>query len=146
MRCPHCHSSDLRKKDRFIRKLRHESWGIRQNALHLEAFKFLCKNCGKYFNQRFPGVLPRFRSTEIFRRYVFWQHYDGICRKTLARRQRIGQATVERWFLDFLGRQAAKMSSEPCPQILGIDEHFFSKKKGYATTFCDLRNHMDTDL
>jgi hypothetical protein len=23
--------------------------------------------------------------------------------------------------------------------VLGIDEHFFSRRHGYATTFCDLR-------
>ncbi len=27
--CPHCQSSSLRKKDRFIRKVRHESFGAR---------------------------------------------------------------------------------------------------------------------
>jgi len=28
-----------------------------------------------------------------------------------------------------------------CPPVLGIDEHFFTRRQGYATTFCDLRNH-----
>ena len=27
--CPHCHGTHLRRKDRKIRKLRHESWGTR---------------------------------------------------------------------------------------------------------------------
>lgn len=31
--------------------------------------------------------------------------------------------------------------ARPCPQVLGIDEHFFSRKGGYATTFADLKNH-----
>jgi transposase len=114
--------------------------------LHLDALKFHCTSCGKYFNQRFPGILPRRRSTELFRREVFWQHYDGICRKRLSERKGIGTATVERWFHDFLQRQAAKMSAEPCPRILGIDEHFFTRKKGFATTFCDLKNHKVYDV
>jgi transposase len=37
-----------------------------------------------------------------------------------------------------LGRQ--------CPQILGIDEHFFTRRHGYATTFCDLKNHKVHDV
>jgi len=144
--CPHCHSQRLRKKDRFTRKLRHESWGMRHSWLYLEAYKFKCLDCGRYFNQRFPGILPWKRSTEIFRRQVFWSHFDGISRKKLSERQRIGTATIERWFHDFLELQAAKMSSEPCPQELGIDEHFFTRDKGYATTFCDLKNHKVYDV
>jgi len=119
---------------------------MRHSWLHLDAYKFQCLDCGRYFNQRFPGILPRRRSTELFRRQVFWLHFDGICRKRLAERQRIGTASVERWFHDFLGLQAAKMSCEPCPQELGIDEHFFTRRKGYATTFCDLKNHKVYDV
>ena len=48
-------------------------------------------------------------------------------------------ATVERWFQDFLRLRAAERSGAPCPPVLGIDEHFFTRRQGYATTFCDLR-------
>ena len=53
---------------------------------------------------------------------------------------------MERWFQDFLGRQAAKRSGARCPRALGIDEHFFSRRQGYATTFCDLGNHNVYDV
>lgn len=108
--------------------------------------KFCCLGCGRYFNQRFPGVLPRRRSTEPFRRQIFWQHFDGICRKSLSERQQIGTATVERWFHDYLDLEASKMNAEPCPQELGIDEHFFTRRKGFATTLCDLKNHKVYDV
>jgi transposase len=29
---------------------------------------------------------------------------------------------------------------------LGIDEHFFTRRQGYATTFCDLKNHRIYDV
>jgi transposase len=32
------------------------------------------------------------------------------------------------------------------PQILGIDEHFFTRKKGFATTLSDLRKHKIYDV
>ena len=145
-RCPDCGGDRLRKKDRFTRTVRHEGWGMRQGYLQLQACKFVCLNCGRYFNERFPGILPRRRSSELFRRQVFWLHFDGVCRKTLAERQHIGTATVERWFHDYLGVEAAKMSAEPCPQILGLDEHFFTRRLGYATTLCDLKNHKVYDV
>jgi transposase len=33
-----------------------------------------------------------------------------------------------------------------CPAVLGIDEHFFSRREGFATTFCDLKGHKVVDV
>ena len=145
-RCPHCDSDRLRKKDRVVRRPRHESLGLRTCRLEIEVVKFLCRGCGRYFNQRLPGILPRRRATEPFRREVYQQHREGICSKTLAERQRIGTATIERWFQDFLGRELSERRAEGCPRILGIDEHFFTRKQGYATTLCDLKHHKVFDV
>jgi transposase len=144
--CPHCGHSKVHKKARFTRSLRHETWGLRPSHLLLESFKYRCLGCLRYFNQRFPGIMPRRRSTEPFRRQIFWRHYDGICRSTLAQREAIGTATVERWFHDYLKLEALKLSGEPCPQVLGIDEHFFTRRLGFATTLCDLKNHKVYDV
>lgn len=143
--CPHCNGTRLRRKGRRIRILRHESWGTRQVVMALETRKFHCQDCGRYFWQRFPGILPRKRSTEPFRRSVCLKHYDGICRSRLGRREGIGSATVERWFHDFLKLRAGERR-RVCPQILGIDEHFFGRRQGYATTLCDLKNHSVYDV
>lgn len=144
--CPHCQSQRLRLKDKRWREPQHESWGLRHCILELESCKFRCKDCGRTFWQRFPGILPRKRATEPFRRYVFVQHYDGVNRSRLGKREGIGGATVERWFQDYLRRESAERSGAVCPRVLGIDEHFFSRKAGYATTFCDLRHHKIFDV
>jgi transposase len=144
--CPDCGSQRLRTKDKRWRQPRHESWGLRHCILELESCKFQCRDCGRTFWQRFPGILPRKRATEPFRRSVFVAHYDGINRSRLGRREGIGGATVERWFHDFLAREVAERQGAPCPRVLGIDEHFFSRKDGYATTFCDLRGHKIFDV
>jgi transposase len=98
------------------------------------------------FRQRFPGILPYKQASEPFRRSVFLRHWDGISRSRLAARESIGSATVERWFQDFLRREQAKLQSAGCPEVLGIDEHFFTRRHGYATTFCDLKNHRVYDV
>jgi transposase len=114
--------------------------------LELESRKWRCRDCGRTFWERFPGILPRKRATEPFRRSVFLRHWDGINRSRLGQREGIGSATVERWSQDFLRRAAAERSGTPCPQVLGIDEHFFTRRRGYATTFCDLRHHTVFDV
>jgi transposase len=144
--CPQCGSSRLRLKDRRIRQPRHESWGLRRSVLLLESRKWVCRECGRYFWQRFPGIQPHKRATEPFRRMVFLRHWDGISRRRLAEREWIGSATVERWFQDFLKLRAGERRSAACPRVLGIDEHFFTRRHGYATTFCDLEGHKVFDV
>ena len=68
--CPHCGHSKLRLKDRRIRRPRHESWGVRRVVLELETRKWQCRACSRSFWQRFPGLQPRLRATEPFRRSV----------------------------------------------------------------------------
>lgn len=144
--CPHCRGTQLRVKDRRTRCLRHEDWGERRTVLELETRKWRCWGCGRTFWQRFPGILPRFRASERFRRAVCQKHFDGISRSRLAGRESISSATIERWFVWFLRLLAGERINRECPRILGIDEHFFTRRHGYATTFCDLKNHKVHDV
>jgi transposase len=144
--CPHCGSTHLRNKGVLNRRVRHASWAVQHVWLVLRGKYWLCKDCGRRFRHRFPGVLRCQHSTEAFRFKVFKDHWDGISRSRVAEREGIGSATVERHAEHFLRRLAAERSGAPCPQVLGIDEHFFSRKHGYATTFCDLKNHSVYDV
>jgi transposase len=144
--CPHCGEQKLRTKDRRIRRPRHESWGVRRCVLELETRKYACRACGRSFWQRLPGIQPRLRATEAFRRSVCQKHYDGISRSRLSRREAVSSATIERWFLWYLKLLGGERVPRQCPQVLGIDEHFFTRRHGYATTFCDLKNHKIHDV
>lgn len=146
VRCPHCASKKLRKKDKFIRYVKHESIGIRRTILKIEAYKFYCKSCHKYFNQRFPGIVKYQRSTEKLRKQVFHQHTQGISQKDLAHDLELGKSTVERWYKHYYFIKNQHLKQSHCPRVLGIDEHFFSKKQGYATTLCDLRSNKIFDV
>ena len=144
--CIRCQGNELRLKDTFYRLIRHESFGVRRAYLYLRTHKYLCKTCGKYFNDRFPGILPYRRTTQAFRKEVFQNHYDGVCQKTLSDRLLIGQASVERFYRDCLSLKISELKNNPCPRVLGIDEHFFTRKDGYATTLCDLGKHRIYDV
>lgn len=144
--CVHCGGAHVRSKGKYIRQVRHEDLGLRHAVLELEARKWLCRDCGRQFRQRFPGILPCQRASEAFRERIFQQHLDGINRSRLGRREGIGAATVERYFRHGLNRQFREWHSRRCPRVLGIDEHFFTRKQGYATTFCDLSNHKVYDV
>ena len=98
-----------------------------------------------------PLLLALFRSTRLIEQRRFPEDdlsspLDGINRSRLGRRQGIGATTVERYFRRGLQRQFGEWHAPRCPQILGIDEHFFTRRKGFATTLCDLKNHTIYDV
>jgi transposase len=146
VQCVHCGGSRLRDKGRFRRRVRHENWGMRRCVLELEAHKWQCLECRRYFRQRFPGILACQRSSEAFQKMVYRHHLDGTNRSRLGKREGIGAATVERYFRRGLERQFGQRHPTNCPQVLGIDEHFFTRRKGFATTLCDLKNHKIYDV
>jgi transposase len=144
--CPDCGCQQLRNKGPYRRRVRHENFGTRPAWLELEAHKWRCLNCGRCFRQRFPGILPGQHSSDAFQKMIYQHHLDGANRSCLGKREGIGAATVERYFQHQLKRQFGERHSPRCPQILGIDEHFFTRRKGFATTLCDLKNHSIYDV
>lgn len=146
LKCLYCKSKRLRKKDTFIRRVRHESIGLKPSVLHIKSHKFACRDCHRYFNQRLPGILPYQRATERLKEQVFIQHTQGISQKDLARTFKLGKATIERYFHHYYARRHQEFLQQDCPKVLGIDEHFFSQKQGFATTLCNLGTHRIFDV
>lgn len=145
-RCPYCDNRKLRMKDSFIRTVRHQSFGHKQTLLRFKAYKYYCAACRRYFNQRFPGILKYQRATEKLRYQVFHQHNNGASQHSLALDFQLGKATIERWYHAIYQRENQEILHRHCPQILGIDEHCFSRRHRFATTFCDLKKHKIFDI
>ncbi|KTC81739.1 transposase (IS652), partial [Legionella cincinnatiensis] len=55
-------------------------------------------------------------------------------------------STVERWYHYGYELRYKKIATRSCPRGLGLDEHSFNRKVGYATTFCDLAKHKIFDV
>lgn len=94
--CPHCGSKRLRKKDSYIRQVRHEMIGLRHSFLKFKAHKFYCQPCHRYFNQQSPGIGRYQRATEKVRAQVFHLHSKGISQKDLSNDLQCGKSTIER--------------------------------------------------
>lgn len=144
--CRHCGMNKNKVKAYRIRELKHGFWNGKMVILKLKLPKLFCKSCGRYFMAPVPGVLPKRRATEQFRKEVFHLHQGGLTQKHLSISHSISTATVERWYQDYVVYRVKELEGRSCPIVLGIDEHFFSRKDGYATTFADLRNHKVFDV
>lgn len=127
-RCGHCDGRKVRKKAGFIRRVRHESIGYRQTILRFKAYKLYCHQCRRYSNQRFSGIGKNQRATERFRKQIFHHHTQGVSQQDMSRDFKIGKATIERWYHKEYLLAYNEINAPACPTVLGIDEHFFSKK------------------
>jgi transposase len=144
--CPKCAHPNVHVKSSFRRELRHFKMGNQLAVVRFTSHKFRCPKCNCYFNLKLQGTLPKKRSTESFRLDVFERHQGGVTQKHLSETHEISHATVERWYQGFIKARVDELRGRKVPLILGIDEHFFTKKKGYATTFVDLKNHKVFDV
>lgn len=144
--CVHCKSVNLRKKERFQRILKHHSIGSAKSLLIVQTYKFHCRDCRKYFNQRMPGILPYQRVTEPFKDEVATKHHDGHSVLKVSQRLSLGQATVGRYYKSYLQREFSEHKNAKCPKVLGMDEKKFSKKQGYQTTLVNLQKHTVFDI
>ena len=144
--CPGCACDRVYIKHSFRRQINHFKMGNQVTVVRFTSHKYHCLGCGKYFNQQIQGLRPKRQSTESFRLDVFERHQGGVTQKYLSSTHKISHATVERWYKDYIQERVDSMKNRAVPLILGIDEHFFTKKKGYATTFVDLKNHKVFDV
>ena len=144
--CYHCSHEQLTIKATYERTVKHTRQGNQVMTLHLRVPKYYCSHCHRYCRHRFVGIRPRYRASEAYRLEVFEAHDGGVTQRKLSRTHQISPATVERWYHHHITLKRSEMSNRPCPRVLGIDEHFFTRKKGYATTLVDLRNHKVFDV
>lgn len=146
VRCPHCGGMRLRIKDTFQRLIKSIPVRCRASTLQIVCHKYLCRDCGRYFNTRLPGVKLWNRSTELLKKSVFWAYNKGYSCSDIAVENNIGLASVERYYHQMSQHRDSHWKNRECPRVLGIDEHRFTRKEGFVTTFCDLGSRRIFDI
>ena len=86
------------------------------------------------------------RTTELLKRNIFQAYNKGVTCKEIADEHRIGVASVERYYHQMMQHKSSHWANRACPRILGIDEHRFTRRQGFATTFCDLARRRVFDV
>ena len=146
VQCPRCGGRHLRIKDTFQRLIKSIPLRGRASQLQVVCHKYLCKDCARYFNTRLPGVRRWSRSTELLKKSVFRAYNKGYSCKDIAAENNIGLASVERFYHHLTRHKAGHWQNRECPRVLGIDEHRFTRKQGFLTTFCDLEKRRVFDI
>lgn len=144
--CPFCNKPSKTIYEFKTRKVRHNFWDERACTLLINQRKYKCHNCKSRFWERLPGISKFARRSESFKKQIAKTALRGHDNARVAKSYNVGQATVQRDVNYHTRNQVKKKSSALCPRVLGIDEHFFTKRKGYATTLADLGRRKVFDI
>lgn len=144
--CPQCGHQEKRIKDSFWREIKSIPQQGSPVTLHVYCHKYQCKQCGRYFNTRMNGIKKWSRSTEPLKNNVFYRCRRGYSNKDAASESGVSVATVERYYHQMVLQKISHQQNRQCPRIIGIDEHRFSKRVGFVTTFCNLDKHSVFDI
>ena len=126
--CPRCGVLSGTGYDRRRVKIRDEPFRTRPVELVVTKRRLLCKPCGKVFTEVVPGILKRARTTERFCRAAL-----SLCEKYSTLRDvhrdlRCSSGYVYATLYRHLELQR-RMRVHPWPEAIGIDEHFFGKRR-----------------
>lgn len=140
--CPRCSNPSKVQCGRVYVTVREAA--VRDKPLWLRILKhrYYCKLCRKPFTESVRCVWPRRRTTSFFRKSVAeaCEKYTNL--SLVRKHQSCSSGFMYQVHYDQLRAKLREKENAPWPEVLGIDEHFFSRRKGYtefSTVFCDLR-------
>ncbi len=138
--CPKCASPSSSIYDHRVVNVRDEPIRRKQVLLKIRKRRYFCKQCKKVFTEPVPGIMPRMRTTQKYRRSILWACENFSDLKKVRKTYRCSSALIYRVLFEQLERKLREYRY-PWPSKIGIDEHFFSRSKGYksfATVITDM--------
>lgn len=126
--CPRCASISKVRCGRIKVLVREES--VRQNPLWFRVHKhrYYCKPCRKPFTEPTPGVWPRRRTTQRFRKALAKDCENMTDLSRVRSEHRVSTGLIYQVFYEQLGIKLRERNNQPWPKVIGIDEHFFRRK------------------
>lgn len=140
--CPRCAQLSSSRYDSRVIRVRDEP--LRKANVHLLIAKrrFYCKTCRKPFMESIDGIWPRHRTTQRLRRTLLWACQKFRSLKEVREVYRCSNSLIYKTVFEHLELKLREYQY-PWPRVIGIDEHFFRRSKGYTeffTVFTDMKN------
>lgn len=140
--CPKCATPSNSRYGSTHVLVRQDSLWDKPLWLRIKKHRYYCKACRKPFTEVAPGVLPRRKTTQRYRKTLLkaCQQFKSLSK--VRRDFYCSSSLVYKVLYEQLEVKLRERKGAYWPQVLGIDEHFFSRSKGYtefATVFTDLK-------
>lgn len=141
--CPKCATPSSVVYDHRIVKVRDAP--VRGNGivLRLKKRRFFCKTCKKPFTEPINGIRKNHRTTARFRRSVLWAAENFSDLKAVRKAYRCSSGFIYTVLFEQLDLRVKSKINYPWPSSIGIDEHFFTRRRGraeFVTVFTDHNN------
>ena len=141
--CPKCASPSTSIYDHRIVSVKDAM--IRGNAVRLRIKKrrFFCKTCKKPFTEPVQGIGRSKRTTYRYQRDVLWACENFSDLKRVRKAYRCSSGFIYKTLFEQLKKKVSAKVNYPWPSTIGIDEHFFTRRRGraeFVTVFTDHNN------
>ena len=140
--CPKCGSTSNVRAGRCRSRVREQ--GLRDEELYLLIHKhrYFCKPCKKTFTEPVSIVWPRRRTTQRFRKSLAknCHNYSNLSR--VRKDMRVSSGLMYQVYYEQISVKLNEFKGQSWPTVLGIDEHFFRRQRGFrefVTMFTDLK-------
>lgn len=140
--CPKCANPSNTRAGKCKVRVRDESFRGTSIWLEIEKHRYLCKHCRKTFTESVEGIWPRRRTTQRFRKNLAQMCHNFSSMKSVQDVEQVSSGLLYKIFYEQLESKLNERKGIKWPEVLGIDEHFFSRSKGYTeftTVFTDLK-------
>lgn len=147
--CPKCATPSKVVYDHRIVALKDAPVRGQGITLRVKKRRFFCKPCKKPFTEPVAGVGKRHRTTHRYRRAVLWacENYSDLTK--VRRAMRCSSGFIYQTLYEQLETKLGEKLNYAWPTTIGIDEHFFTRRRGraeFATVFTDYKNKRIREL
>lgn len=140
--CPHCKDVAVYRYGKATVMIRDQPISTSPIWLEITKHRYRCKGCQKVFTEMIPGIGKYKRFTYRFLSLLA-RMCDEFCNlKKVQRFYSCSSGLIYKVFYEHQEKEVREKINYPWPRIIGIDEHFFSRKKGYtdfATVVTDIQ-------
>ena len=139
--CRRCGLFSERRYGKVSVLIRERSPEERPLWLKVHKHRYYCEACRKPFTELTPGTKLRRRSTQKFRKWIRHCCENFRTLKDVSHYQCCSEGFVYKVHYEQLEIKTRELKSKRWPTTLGIDEHFFTRRRGYpeyVTVFTDL--------
>ena len=142
--CLRCGSIKTVRAGRCTSMVREEP--VRQMSLWLKIHKhrIYCKDCKKTFAEPVPGIWPKRRSTQRFRKCVAQSCGRMTDLSTVSRFYNVSHGFAYKVYYEQIEVKLREQQTRiKWPEVVGLDEHFFRRKNRvteFVSIFTDLKN------
>lgn len=147
--CPKCATPSSAVYDHRIVRLKDAPLRGQSMRLSVKKRRFFCKTCRKPFTEPIAGVSKGHRCTQRYRKSVLWACENFADLTRVRKAMRCSSGFIYQTLYEQIRTKLGEKLNYPWPATIGIDEHFFTRRRGraeFATVFADYNNKRIREL